>query len=643
MPSLDDHFRALTTIKPPEAWPDLGERVLSRPARPQPTLGRRLAVAALALTVAAAGLALAVRAFRRERPTLRPGATAENGLIAFSRFGPEGGLYVMNPDGTGVRRLTSEPVDSAPAWSPDGSMIAFIRGFSGPKAGIHVMNADGTGRRRITDGGSAIDASDSGPSWSPDGVRIAFAREGREQGADTGNADIYVVRADGTVLQRLTHGPVMEYDPTWSPDGSRIAFVGHHLASGGRPPSPLRLYVMNADGTNITELGPENVQGPAWSPDGSEIAYVDTASGSIMAIRADGGEPRRILEVAELIGGAHLVYDVAWSPDGSKLAFMAGPDSEDTHIYAVNRDGSAPKWLTRESAPDSSPSWQPLPASQEIPTGQDLVYLAPYLAGGEGWHTRSSAPARVGDATWAWASTIPLRREHEAVAIPARTIAELPPDGIVITALTVMSRYDPSMEPFPFDLSGLSLADARRRGPTAEEPPGEYAVLEADVEPVLIRVYFGTPSPSERLIDRAQQELDTLQPPPTCPVSARGGDGTDLSTDVGVPGDRVTIAGRMPFGRKDGSYDTSGESRMIAWWNASPDDWPDLSSFSEVRPSPAVDGSPLLRLGDGGGGSCTFSVTFTVPDVPPGEYPIVVLNEGGGGSAMAASLTFHVQ
>jgi hypothetical protein len=154
--------------------------------------------------------------------------------------------------------------------------------------------------------------------------------------------------------------------------------------------------------------------------------------------------------------------------------------------------------------------------------------------------------------------------------------------------------------------------------------------------------YFGTPSPSERLIERAQQELDTLQLPPNCPVPARGGYG-DLSTDSGAPGDRVTISGPMPFGRKDGSYDMSGEARMIVWWNASPDDWPSLSSFSEVRPSPVVDGSPLLRLGEHGGGSCMLSVTFTVPDVPPGEYPIVILNEGGKGWAMAASLAFHVR
>jgi TolB protein len=359
MPSLDEHFRALSKVRPPQSWPELGAAPRGLPARPPSGPVRRLAVAVLALAVAAAGLVFAVRAFRTERPSPQPGSTAENGLIAFSREGREPGLYVMNPDGSGVR-LLSEAVDTGAAWSPDGSRIAFVGGFDEEDIGISVMRADGSEIRRVTDGGTLVDGSDVAPSWSPDGMRIAFAREGRERGAETGNADIYVVNADGTGLVRLTHGPVMEYEPAWSPDGSRIAFEGYDLAAGGQPPSAVRLYVMNADGTNITELGPRNVQGPAWSPDGTEIAYVDTETGSIMAIRPDGTEPRWILDVAALVGGVHLVYDVTWSPDGTKLAFMAGPDSEDTHIYVVNRDGSDARRLTNDQAPDYSPAWQPM-------------------------------------------------------------------------------------------------------------------------------------------------------------------------------------------------------------------------------------------------------------------------------------------
>jgi hypothetical protein len=641
MHSLDDRFRALTRVRPRHDWPELGERQPGAPAPPI-ALGRRLVVAAVALAVAASPLGLAVWAFRTARQPPGPASPVENGLIAFSREGSEAGLYVMNPDGTGVRRLTSEVVDTDPAWSPDGSRIAFVRGRAERDAGIYVMDDEGAGVRRLTDGGSLIDFSDDGPSYSPDGTQIAFARGGREEGAETGDADIYVMRSDGTGLVSLTEDPVIQSEPTWSPDGSQIAFEGYDLASGGQPPSSVRLYVVNADGTEIRELGPENVQGPAWSPDGSEIAYVDVETGSIMAISADGTGGRRILDVAELVGGVHLVYDVTWSPDGSKLAFMAGPDSTDTHIYVVDRDGSNPTRLTDDPAPDSSPAWGSAPVDEQASQAGDVVYLAPFFASGEGWYTRSSGPARPGDATSAWASTLPFEREHEAIAIPANTIAALPSDGVVVTALTVMSGYDPSLGPFPFDISELSLADARLRRPKAEEPPGDYAVLEIYSEPALIRVYFGSSSPSEQLIETAQRALNTLQLPPICPAPAEGGYDAELSVDRGAAGEQVTVSGPMPFQRKDGSYDTSGQTRMVVWWNASPRDWPYLSSFSEVEPSPAVEGSPLLRLGEAGGDVCSFAVSITVPEVPPGEYPIVVLQEGGDSSSLEASLVFHV-
>jgi len=363
MPSLDEHFRALTEIRPPDGWPDLGDRE-PRP-RPESSSRRRLGVAVLALLVAATGLALVVDAFRASERAPTPSSTVENGSIAFSRGGSESGLYVVNPDGTGVTRLPSERGDNDAAWSPDGSRIAFVR-YQAGDSGIYLMNADGTDVLQITNGGS-----DGSPNWSHDGTHIAFAREA------SGNADIYEVNADGTHVDRLTDDRLQESAPAWSPDGSRIAFDGWDDASGGQPPSPVRLYVMNENGTGIRALGPQNVAGAAWSPDGSEIAFADTETGSIMAIHPDGTRERSIVDMAEVVGGVHLVYGPTWSPDGTKIAFFAGSDAAHTRIYVVNRDGSGLTQLTHGPAADAEPAWQPVPVEGGSPSPSPSTSMPP--------------------------------------------------------------------------------------------------------------------------------------------------------------------------------------------------------------------------------------------------------------------------
>jgi dipeptidyl aminopeptidase/acylaminoacyl peptidase len=363
MPSLEEHFRALTEIHLPDGWPDLGDRE-PRP-RPESSSRRRFGVAVLALLVAAAGLTFAVDAFRASERTPIPSSTVENGWIAFSRGGSESGLYVVNSDGTGVTRLPSERGDNDAAWSPDGSRIAFVR-YQAGDSGIYLMNADGTDVLQVTDG-----TSDASPTWSPDGTHIAFAREA------SGNADIYEVNADGTHVTRLTDDRLQESSPTWSPDGSRLAFDGWDDASGGQPPSTVRLYVMNEDGTGIRALGPENVAGAAWSPDGSEIAFADTEAGSIMTIHPDGTGERSIIDMAEVVGGVRLVYGPTWSPDSTKIAFFAGPDAAHTRIYVVNRDGSGLTLLTDGPAADAEPAWQPVPVEGGTPSPSPSASMPP--------------------------------------------------------------------------------------------------------------------------------------------------------------------------------------------------------------------------------------------------------------------------
>ena len=140
-----------------------------------------------------------------------------NGKIAFTstRDGNRE-IYVMNADGTGQTRLTSSTaIDEAPAFSPDGSRIAFTSG-----GGVYVMNASES--TKTTNVNKVQIGSGSHPTFSPDGSRVAF----------DGGGEILITNADGSGAPTFLTSNVVadDRDPAWSPDGSKIAFNN----SGGR-------------------------------------------------------------------------------------------------------------------------------------------------------------------------------------------------------------------------------------------------------------------------------------------------------------------------------------------------------------------------------------------------------------------------
>ena len=280
------------------------------------------------------------------------GTLRHAGPFACSQAHPSAGcnweLYVMNADGSGQRRLTRDPaIDNGATWSPDGRQLLFHRAPVFRRAlprsvGLWVMNADGSGQRRLA-------AATGAAAWSPDGRMIAYSR-------GTGDArEIYVMNADGSGQRRLTHSPGMDLLPTWSPDGRKIAFVSRRERCPGVADNRVayvcgnaEIYVMNADGTGQRNLTRSPAYGyyssAAWSPDGRKMAFVSDRDGNaeIYVMNADGSAQRRLTRNPASDGGP------VWSPDGRKMAFVRVNDlTFGSEIYVMNADGSGQRRLMR--------------------------------------------------------------------------------------------------------------------------------------------------------------------------------------------------------------------------------------------------------------------------------------------------------
>jgi Tol biopolymer transport system component len=314
--------------------------VMTRRPGPDPRRGTAVLVA---LVVAAVGIALAVWAFLPHRGGGRPGSeptTATGGagesilltVVSGPRFDSD--IWAMNPDGANARPVvTGEDSARDPALSPDGTTIAFAHMQAIPAGKViegttcdqlFLVQANGTGMRPLTD----CVAQDEGPAWSPDGTRIAFW-------SNRGGAfSIWVINADGTGMTKLTSGR-SDSAPAWSPDGTEIAF-----ASSANPGEDI--YVVEADGTGLRRLtdDPGYEEHPVWSPDGNLIAFARSENADfawdIWVMAADGTGHRQLTRWDGWDG------DPVWSPDGSQIAFASDRGFSVAQRRENARDGVAP-------------------------------------------------------------------------------------------------------------------------------------------------------------------------------------------------------------------------------------------------------------------------------------------------------------
>jgi Tol biopolymer transport system component len=255
--------------------------------------------------------------------------------------------------------LSPEP--SAQTTSPDGKIV-YVKQDTEPGEhldDIWVMDADSTNQTNLTP--NTPDTNEGQPAWSPDGTRIAFTGPGdlNEDGSG-GLGDVYVMDADGTNKTNLTDTPdFLEYRASWAPSGAQLTFVRE--VPGRVISEQPDIFVMDANGENASNLTQTDESGPDWSPDGAKIAFsgVRNSGWEILTMDPDGNNE------ANLTGDGFEGNDEApdWSPDGTMVVFQkesqVGGCCDPWEIWAVNRDGSGDTNLTNHPSYDMGPSWSP--------------------------------------------------------------------------------------------------------------------------------------------------------------------------------------------------------------------------------------------------------------------------------------------
>jgi eukaryotic-like serine/threonine-protein kinase len=302
-------------------------------------------------------------------PTSTPRSAAPTSLAAAPSPTPPGGgvgqlafasnrdglpqIYVMNVDGTGVRKVT-QLTDGAcqPSWSPDGMQLAFTspcrsNKSSYPGSSIWIINQDGSGQRPL----ASAPGGDFDPAWSPQGDKIAFTS------LQDGHPQIYVVNADGSGRTNISNNHANDSEPSWSPSGGQIVFISVRDQAN-------EVWVMPATGGNpqrYSRSANRDDSRPTWSPDGQYLAF-DQVVGGVSRLIAmqfkDGGAPEaRVCPEGPL--SVQPMGEPAWSPDGLWVAFETWPTGVDHEIALVTLSCANYAELTSHTGLNFDAAWRP--------------------------------------------------------------------------------------------------------------------------------------------------------------------------------------------------------------------------------------------------------------------------------------------
>lgn len=305
--------------------------------------------------------------------TVDPNATPQGGgygQIAFAsmRTGVAQ-IYLGDLQGNIIRPITNMPEGACqPSWSPDGQKLVFVSPCKGNLAiavpppsntSLFTINADGSELTQLT----TVPGADFEPAWSPDGTRIAFTS------IRDGNMQVYVLNLADQEVTRLTFAPNFGSDtdaearqPAWSPFGNQILISVKRVGA-------YQVWVVTDTGQSPQQIVRSGQTYwdylPVWSRDGTAILFSQRRAGTFSQPWAMSilYENRDSLAATDQDLGPLPIEHIRFSPDGFWLVYEGQAQPENTDIFYMTVTGGERTRLTSDPSPDFDPAWRPLPVT----------------------------------------------------------------------------------------------------------------------------------------------------------------------------------------------------------------------------------------------------------------------------------------
>lgn len=286
------------------------------------------------------------------------------GQIAFAsnRMNNTFQIWVIDPLGGAPKQVSDMPEGACqPAWSPDGKLIAFIspcrlKAESYPEAKIYIMDWDGNYSSNLREMPNSSIEGDYDPAWSPDGSAIAFTS------LRSPVPHIFMVNLGDGAIEELSESRFGDRQPAWDPSGKNLAVA--------RMGPSTQIWILPTNGQpawQFTQSGEVVNQWPVWYPDGLSMFYTQIQSIKstppwLVRRYFDDRETTREYDVPGTGSGSlGPVAEVTISPDGRWLAFESWPDGNNHDIYLMDVDGGNRVRLTKDPAWEFGAAWRPAP------------------------------------------------------------------------------------------------------------------------------------------------------------------------------------------------------------------------------------------------------------------------------------------